>query len=333
VQRLRLEKRHPIVRLAFTADGTGIVTAQPHTSVAVHDRMTGEARSTFPTEDIARFSELLVHPTREMIAVQCPKWCRVYKLSGSTEPNTFDSPQKYPGIAVTPNGFRMFHTRYDDVLHTTDCGVVTADGGTGTNRIRIRSKAELATVTPDAKFGLALHKMTRPVLLDLTTGRVAAELQSRLRSQNVLAGLAVFAHSPDGSKLAIGNGDSLAVFDLASIQAESSPADSDEEAVRKKKVLYPLFTIDRPDPIAGRGTAADRAAERWLPPLAFDPTGRTLLAVGLRNRVQRIDVATGGVIVEWGWRAEAVRSLAVAPDGLTAAAGCRLGELIVWDLE
>ena len=67
--------------------------------------------------------------------------------------------------------------------------------------------------------------------------------------------------------------------------------------------------------------------------MAFDPTGRMLLVVGLRNRVQRIEVASGGVIVEWGWRAEAVRSLAVAPDGLTAAAGCRLGELIVWDLE
>jgi hypothetical protein len=243
--------------------------------------------------------------------------------------DTFDSHPGFAAVAVTPNGFRWFGVGYDGI-GTVDCGVVTATGGTGTRRIPIRSTAHLIAVTPDARLGLGLRRATRPVLLDLNTGRVAAEAQSGLRVGRSWLVVA----SPDSSKLAVGTGDSLAVFDLTAVTTDDRPADAaEDEPARKRKVLYPLFTVERPDPVAGRGTQADRAAEVWLPPLAFDPSGRTLLTVGLRNRVRQIDADTGGTITEWAWRADAVRSLAVAPDGLTAAAGCRLGELLVWDLE
>jgi hypothetical protein len=333
VQKLRFFPRHPIVRLGFTPDGSEIVTAQPHTSIAVRNRFTGEARITFPTENIVSFSDLQIHPTANLIAVRCAKWCRVYKIqAGPPDCEPFNSSVRYQGIALNPTGFRFFHIQ-SEYLHRNDCGNSSA-GDTGTKNFRIRSTAELVMVTPDARFGLAVRQRTRPILIDLSTGRVSAEVQSALRTRNSRLGHAVYACASDSTKLAIGTGDSLAVFDLTRVQTdENSPDEGDEETSKKKKVLYPLFTLDRPDPFAGRGTQADRTAERWLPPLAFDPTGQTLLAVGLRNRVQRIDVATGSVIVEWGWRADTVRSLAIAPDGLTAAAGCRLGELIVWDLE
>ena len=330
MQRFQFSPRHPIVRLGFTPDGSEFVTAQPHTSVAIRNRSTGEARISFPASNAVTFTELHVHPTARYLLAQCPEWCRVYELFGENrEPKTFDSYETFAGITYTPGGFRLFHTAFPETLHAVNCGQVPH---LGTKNLRIRSSAELVMATPDGRLGLAVRRQTRPVLLDLTTGRVVAEVQSRIRTQHMQSNTAVVACSRDGLKLAIANGDSLAVFDLSRVQAEEPPAeDAEDEGV--KKVLYPLFTLDRPDPVAGRGTHADRIAERWLPPLAFDPTGQTLFTIGLRNRVQRIDVATGGVIVEWGWRADTVRCLAVSPDGLTAAAGCRQGELIVWDLE
>lgn len=329
MQRFRFSPRHPIVRVAFTPDGTGIVTARPHTSVDICDRATGVARTTFATHNAAGFSELLVHPTHDLLAVRTPKWCRVYETTGNTRPDSFDAPREFAGVSITGDGFRVYDASFPDAIIAIDCG-----GQTGTRRLRVRTAADPIGVSPDGRLALAVRQRVRPVLIDLDTGRVVAELQSALRSHHVKPGHAVFAFPANGTKLAIGTGDSLAVFDLTQVHGEDgSVEERDDETNRKKKVLYPLFTIDRPDPVAGRGTYADRTAERWLPPLAFDPDGETLLTVGLRNRVQRIDVASGVVQVEWGWRADTVRSLAVAPDRMTAAAGCRMGELIVWDLE
>lgn len=336
MQRFRFSPRHPIARLGFTPDGSGVVTAQPHTSVAVRDRSSGELRVAYPANGAAKFSQFHVHPTIDLITVQCPKWCRVFNPNDLSKPYLFTEPAWHAGAIPITNGFRLcraFPTVGPIYLTTGDVTLDSPETPWANRRVRLRT-AELALVTPDGRFGLAVRQTTRPVLFDLNSGRVPVEVQSRLRIQNVKLGNAVFACSPDGSKLAIGNGDSLAVFDLSRVPTDEPPTpDDDDEGTKKKKVLSPLFTIDRPDAEAGRGTHADRTAERWLPPLAFDPTGQTLLTVGLRNRVQRIDVATGAVIVEWGWRADIVRSLAVSPDGLTAAAGCRLGELIVWDLE
>lgn len=330
MQRFRFTPRHPITRVAFTADGSGVITAQPHTAVTVRER-TGETRRTFPTPKVASFHDLTVHPALGWFAVRTAKWTR---LCDPADPRPYlcQMHAGCVGTAATTDGYRWYEQvtsdcfRHDFPEPATPHPPVT---------LRTRTVVELVGVTPGGRFGLAVRPRTRPVLVDLDTGRVAAEVGSGLRSRNMRLGQAVVTFSADGSKLALGSGDSLAVFDLSRVSADDVPADPDgtTEATKKRKDLYPLFTLDRPDPVAGRGNQADRTADHWLPSLAFDPDARTLLAVSLRNRVQRIDLATGGVLAEWNWRADAVRSLAVAPDGLTAAAGCRHGELVVWDLE
>jgi WD40 repeat protein len=140
------------------------------------------------------------------------------------------------------------------------------------------------------------------------------------------SGRVVIAFSSDGSKLALGDGETVSVFDLVPLTEKVLTDDGN------RSVHHPLLTLERPDP-SRQGTHADKQAEHWLPPVAFDNAGRTLFTLGLRNRVQRIDLATGGVMCEWGWRCEPIRSLAVSPDDLTAAAGCQRGELVLWDLE
>lgn len=136
--------------------------------------------------------------------------------------------------------------------------------------------------------------------------------------------------SADGNLLAIGDGASLAIFRLNGLTV--SQAGWTSNLLLRLNNIGPLLTLERPDPTT-HGTFADKQAEHWLPPVAFDHAGRSLFTLGLRNRVQRIDLATGGIINEWGWRCEPIRSLAVSPDDLTAAAGCQRGELVLWDLE
>ena len=69
-----------------------------------------------------------------------------------------------------------------------------------------------------------------------------------------------------------------------------------------------------------------------MPPVALTPDGRGLLVRRPKQRVQLWDVAGGTRLAEWGWRLEVVTCLAVAPDGLTAAAGGRFGRVVAWDL-
>ena len=165
-----------------------------------------------------------------------------------------------------------------------------------------------------------------PYLDGCMIGSNFCTLDSPVRARHFSPYRVAVAFSPDGAKLALGDGEQIRVFDVSSMLTAGA------ERSGRSPILHPLFTLERPDPTR-HGTHADRTAEHWLPPVAFDHSGRSLFTLGLRNRVQRIDLVTGGVMAEWGWRCELIRSLAVAPDDLTAAAGCKLGELVVWDLE
>jgi YD repeat-containing protein len=67
--------------------------------------------------------------------------------------------------------------------------------------------------------------------------------------------------------------------------------------------------------------------------LAFTPDGVGLLS-GSRDRQVRLwDLTTGRQRASWQWRVGSVFSLAVAPDGLTAAVGGSLGRCVLWDLD
>ena len=331
MRRFAFIPRHPILRVAFAPDGR-IVTAQPHSHVAVRDRLTGDPAVLFPTDNAAAVEQLLPHPTLPLVAVGCPKWFRAWALDEA--PPVLDWSGHLAAGWPTTTGFAALR-RWDADGYSAWEWPPANPLDPGPRPARIRTRGEVLAASPDGRLAVAVRQRIGPSLIDLNTGRSVAELKAAVRTRNLRQGHAVVAFSPDGLKLALGGGDSLAVFDLSRVAADDAPPPTEEgdDTAGKRKVLYPQFTLERPDPVAGRGTHADKAAEHWLPPVAFDPTGRTLLLVGLRNRVQRVEVASGGVVVEWGWRAEAVRSLAVAPDGLTAAAGCRRGELVVWDLE
>jgi hypothetical protein len=57
-----------------------------------------------------------------------------------------------------------------------------------------------------------------------------------------------------------------------------------------------------------------------------------VLLRGAKSRVELRDLATGELLTAWQWLRK-VTALAVAGDGLTAAAGGANGRVVVWDLE
>lgn len=288
--RFALKPRHPVTKVAFTADGRELVTAQPFTGITVRDRLTGAARLYVPMYRTAHFARLEVHPSLGGMVVHASKRAELL------------------------------------------------DPVSGLHREVLESRASVVQYVPEMLTGqqmwwrgsstgerLQLQARERggPIV---ALGRHEAALASRLRQSHIATGVNVIRFAPDGTKVAIGCGGTMAVFDLQRLEVES-PVEG-----RTRTTLHPLFTLEQPDPTR-HGTHADKNAEHWLPPVAFDHAGRTMFTLGLRNRVQRIDLATGGVIAEWGWRCEPIRSLAVAPDDLTAAAGCQRGEVVLWDLE
>jgi WD40 repeat protein len=287
--RFAFKPRHPVTRVAFTADGQEVVTAQPFTGVAVRNRLTGVARVAFATPRAAVISSLAVHPVAGWIVVYSSTAAALLEASSGTS---------LPISELGPHGYQLA----PQMLAASSMwwkGSTTGDNVTLFTRTR-----------------------TAPMVM---RGSRAAVTNCPLRNRHFVSQRAVAQFAPDGTKLALGDGESLSVFDL-------SPLDGEPTSGSKRQSIDPLLTLERPDPTA-HGTFADKQAEHWLPPVAFDHAGRSLFTLGLRNRVRRIDLATGGVMSEWGWRCEPIRSLAVAPDDLTAAAGCQRGELVLWDLE
>ena len=65
--------------------------------------------------------------------------------------------------------------------------------------------------------------------------------------------------------------------------------------------------------------------------LAFTPDSRRL-AVNSRDGIKMWDVETGREVKRYDWKIGPVHSVAVSPDGLTAAAGGEKNQAVVWDL-
>jgi hypothetical protein len=72
--------------------------------------------------------------------------------------------------------------------------------------------------------------------------------------------------------------------------------------------------------------------EPGAPPFAVLPCGQKVLVRGEKSRVELCDLATGEVLTTWKWGLRRLHALAVAADGLTAAAGGFRGEVVIWDL-
>jgi WD40 repeat protein len=66
--------------------------------------------------------------------------------------------------------------------------------------------------------------------------------------------------------------------------------------------------------------------------LAFAPDGQRLLSGGWDQNVRVWDPVAAIPVATYDWQRGKVHSIAVAPDGMTAAAACDKG-IVLWDLD
>jgi WD40 repeat protein len=131
-------------------------------------------------------------------------------------------------------------------------------------------------------------------LYDVATGRRRAHHPLKLGQQRPL-----LLFHPDGRHLAVGWGKRMTILELESMQ----------------------------------GIAELKLASKSFVGAAFTPDGRLLLTAGNDETVKLWETATWRQTREHAWGIGAALCVAVAPDGLTAAAGGKSGTIIVWDLD
>jgi WD40 repeat protein len=89
-----------------------------------------------------------------------------------------------------------------------------------------------------------------------------------------------------------------------------------------------LFDVER-----GSLVGKVQLAARQILGLAFTPDGRWLLTVSNEETVKAWETASFRLDWEYAWELVKLKCVAAAPDGMRAAAGTNLGQIVVWDLD
>ena len=321
---------HPVTHLAFSPDGAGFAVAQPHSGITIFDRVTGRPTAVIAAPRVGGYTSLVFCENGTRLAAGSTRGTHLYdavtgtllgERGGWALARAVLAERDGLLLAANPNGLREVRPE-------------SVGGALASSPLPQSSIAVAVALSPCGTWAFGVRGHTRPVLLDLGTRKVAAEVDHPHRGTGYTGPAVCFA--ADGGRFAVCDGDDVRVY--AAGDAES---DAESESVqrpsllqravgtavapRPRLLLKPIFALRRPDGVGER--------EKWRPPVAFTPDGRGLLVRRPKNRVQLWDVATGCHAGEWSWRTDTITALAVAPDGLTAAAGARFGRVVLWDLE
>jgi WD40 repeat protein len=109
--------------------------------------------------------------------------------------------------------------------------------------------------------------------------------------------------SPDGTWLAIAQGEYIVVYQIGSEAAGSSP------------------------------TRVDNDGPKHFTAVAIHPSGRYLAATSNDTTVKLYDTATWQLDRTFTWDVGRLRSVAFSPDGTLAAVGSDTGRVVVWDVD
>jgi WD40 repeat protein len=339
---IQTNSRHPVSHVAFTPDGGAFALVQPHSGVTLCDRVSGQVKVAMPVPRMGELTAIAFCNGGTKLAVGSRKGLHLFdtatgKLLAGRTGGMFAS------RALVPQG--------DDLLALTwsvprDIRLPRAAGEplVSSSR-RMTTRATLLTLSPCGRWVVGAYARSGLSLSDTHTRRVVATIDYLERPPHPRQFAVTFA--ANSSRFAVGDGYDIRVYDTP--DQDSGDEDQESEfaeraesdvpvAPKPKVVLRAVFRLAPPDdyqPVLPRLHFADESEvpnPRWFPPVALTPDGRGLLVRRPRNRVQLWDVASGRHAGEWSWRQE-VTCLAVAPDGLTAVAGCRFGRAVAWDLE
>ena len=93
-----------------------------------------------------------------------------------------------------------------------------------------------------------------------------------------------------------------------------------------------LTSLDLTDPTA-KPVRIVNGTRKHFTGIAVHPDGRRVFATCNDETVREYDAVTLQELRAYAWKVGKLRCLAVAPDGLTAAAGSDTGKVVVWDLD
>ncbi|MCE9566271.1 MAG: hypothetical protein K8U57_29970 [Planctomycetes bacterium] len=323
---------HPITHVVFHPNGSTFAVAQPNYGVTMLDRINGQVVGTIPVPRVSDYSSILFVADGARLVVGS---ARGITVCDTTTGKLLLQRGKdiLAGAVLAERGTELFAATQAGLRELRM--IETAEGTFLSDKVRVlQSKAALIALSPCGRWGFGVYGRAKPSLLDLGTGRVAMAVDHPYRAELARPSERPFVvFAPNGERFAVCDGNDVRVYDTPS----NVPDDDDEPdpslvqragtqmAPKPRALLEQTFSLTRPE--------GGRAADRWLPQVAFTPDARGLLIRRPRNRVQLWDVSTGAHAGEWSWRIDGLMCLAVAPDGLTAVAGARFGHVIVWDLE
>lgn len=173
-------------------------------------------------------------------------------------------------------------------------------------------------LTADHRFavGRAADNTSQLLVCDLADETVVASNLDLSASRSGFENVRL-AFTPDGARVLALTPRALVVFDLPPAVLPDETGQPPGAPVLSPAVMIRL-TQPQPDP--------------EVPPFAVLPCGRKVLVRGEKSRVELRDLTTGEVLTVWKWGLPRVNALAVAADGLTAAAGGASGHVVMWDL-
>jgi WD40 repeat protein len=148
--------------------------------------------------------------------------------------------------------------------------------------------------SPDGKTLAAATTTSGLVLFEVGTGN-----QTYFRKVELKWSTGFLAYHPDGRQLVVGSGTEVTVFD----------ARTGEEVARLRQRSKHFLSGN------------------------FTPDGRRFLTASNEGSVKCWDTATWTLTREYAWGIGGLRSVAVAPDGLTAAAGGEKKTVVLFDLD
>jgi WD40 repeat protein len=182
-------------------------------------------------------------------------------------------------------------------------------------------------ITPDASIVLWYEPPVPRVPAHLTLWHIPGLRKLARMSLSTPPTCAVF--SPTARRLAVAVENGVLLYEIGHILdfladfLGSSPWASLTLPIRWKRSAR-LVPMARPQLLEGH--------EDRVQALAFSPDGAMLFSGG-RDRIVRCwDLASLRERDAWCWPIGVVYSLAVAPDGMTAAAGGNAGRTVIWDL-
>lgn len=277
-----VDEKATLSSVAFSPDGTLLVTAGPNNLVTLRDARTGARKAALSVSQ-GHMIKAVFSPDGHLLAAasvddQIPIWeVRTGKLRRTLKAAARN-------LAFTPDGSRLVTMNPQGLLQVWDVEKGTAEREFTEKGPRLSFSPSLA-LSPDGKWLAILQKEEKAVtVLDFATGGV------RRRFDDGKGEVYTFAFTPDSKALAVSGG-------------SGAP----------RLVLYDLDS--------GKPRWGFAWQSGWLTRLAFSPTGKTL-AAGRDNGggIDLFDARTGKQTTHIPGVRMTVADLAFSPDGGMLAA-------------